>query len=109
MKKLALTTLMTVAISASVNAHETHDKLVVFKGDKSYASFCRAVTEDNVRLIHNSFRNKVGIVAESRRDVYRKLLDTENLSCNGKNLVEFSKERAAAEVLAYLEKASKTL
>lgn len=109
MKKLTLTTLMTVALASSVNAHESHDKEMVFKGDKAFASFCRAVTEDNVRLIHNSFRNKVGVVAESRRDVYRKLLNTDNLSCNGKNLVEFSKEREASEVLAYLEKASKVL
>lgn len=104
MKKLALSTIAAVVLSNSVLAHETHDTEFVFKGDKAYASFCRAVTQDNVKLIHNSFRNKVGVVAKNKKDVVRKLLDSNNLTCNGMNLVEFSKEKSASGVLTYLEK-----
>lgn len=104
MKKFALATIVAAAISGQVMATESHDTQFVFKGDKSYASFCRAITQDNVRLIHNSFKNKVGIVAQNRKDVFRKLMDSNNLTCNGKDLVEFSKEYKADEVMAYLEK-----
>ncbi|MCC2607788.1 hypothetical protein [Planctobacterium marinum] len=109
MKKLTLALATTLALSSAVSATESHDTKFEFRGDKSFASFCRAVTQDNVRLIHNSFKNKIGVVAMSKKDVYRKLLDSQNLSCNGKDLVEFSKEFKADEVLAYLEKAAATL
>lgn len=104
MKKLVLATIAAAVFSAQAMAHEAHDKEFVFKGDKSYASFCRAVTQDNVKLIHNSFKNKVGVVAQNRKDVFRKLMDSNNLTCNGKDLVEFSKEYKAEGVMAYLEK-----
>ena len=109
MKKLTLAAVAALTLSAGVSAHEAHDKEFVFKGDNAFASFCRAVTQDNVRLIHNSFKNKIGVVAMSKKDVYRKLLDSQNLSCNGKGLVEFSKEYNAEDVLAYLESAAAKL
>ena len=104
MKKLALTAIAAMVFGSQAIAHEAHDTQFVFQGDKSYASFCRAVTEDNVKLIHNSFRNKVGIVATNKKEVFRKLMDSDNLTCNGKGLVEFSKQYDASGVLAYLEK-----
>lgn len=109
MKKLTVAALAALSLCTAVSATESHDKEFIFKGDNAFASFCRAVTQDNVRLIHNSFKNKIGVVASSKKDVYRKLLDAQNLSCNGKGLVEFSKEYKAEDVLAYLETAAAKL
>ena len=94
---------LSFATTAAV-AHESHDLEYVFQGDTSYSSFCKAVTEDNVGLMHNSFRNKVGIVGVNKKDVFRKLLDAQNLTCNGKSLLEFSAQYKAQNVLTYLEK-----
>ncbi len=104
MKKLVLALSATLALTA--NAHQVSDDTLVFKGDKSYAGFCRAAVEDNVRLMRSSFNNKIGVVAGSRRDTMRILLDADNLSCNGLGIVEFSKTRAADNVVAYLENAA---
>lgn len=101
MKKLAIASLLVVA--GLTQAHESHDKEIKFVGDRSYKNFCKAVTEDNVRLLRSSFANKIGVVAGNQRETYRKLLKGENLSCNGMGIVEFSKARKAEDVLAYLE------
>lgn len=104
MKKFVVASL--AALSLNAVAHESHEKNYVFKGDRSYAGFCKAAANDNVKLLRRSFANKVGVVAGSKRDVYRILLTPENLTCNGVSLVEFSKQRNAEQVLAYLQTAS---
>jgi hypothetical protein len=101
MKKLTVASLLLVA--GLTQAHESHDKDIKFVGDHAYKNFCKAVTKDNVRLLKSSFASKIGIVAGSQRETYRKLLASENLSCNGMGIVEFSKTRKAEDVLAYLE------
>lgn len=101
MNKLAILSLLFVA--TTIQAHESHDKAIKFIGDRSYQSFCKAVTEDNVRLLRSSFASKVGVIAGNQRETYRKLMDGNNLSCNGMSIVEFSKVRGAEDVLAYLE------
>ena len=107
MKKLVAAILATASIAA--NAHESVDTTLVFKGDLSYASFCRAAAEDNVRLMRNSFKNKIGVVAGSKRDTMKILLDSNNLSCNGVGIVEFSKQREAKNVVAFLEETAMSL
>lgn len=109
MKKIAFAAVATVMLSNPALANDHQDKEFVFKGDKAYANFCRAVTEDNVKLIRTSFQNKVGVVAKNKKDVYRKLLNSSNLTCNGQTLVEFSKQYEASEVLTWLEKKAATL
>lgn len=101
MKKLAIASLL---LGASVaHAHESHDKDIKFVGDLDYQNFCKAVTEDNVRMLRSSFSSKIGIVAGNQRETYRKLMSGENLSCNGMNILDFSKSRKANDVIAYLE------
>lgn len=109
MKKLATAMLLSACMSAPLSAHVVTDTPKVFKGDRGYLSFCRAVVEDNVRLLNSSFKNKIGVVATNKKEVVKALMDSENLSCNGKGIMEFSKEREATQVLAYLQRASNDL
>lgn len=92
--------------SISAIAHEPYDKRLVFVGNTSFASFCKAAIRDDVMLMRRSFSKKVGVVATSKSGVYELLLSKENLSCNGKDIVEFSKERNAEAVLGYLNSVS---
>lgn len=91
------------AASFGVSAHEPFDKELVFVGNTQFASFCKAVVEDDVSLMRRSFSKKVGVLATSKEGVYELLLEAENLACNGKGIIEFSKERNAEQVLSYLQ------
>lgn len=104
MKRLLLTALVITSMGAA--AHEPYDKKLVFVGNTSFASFCKAAIKDDVTLMRRSFSNKVGVVATSKSGVYELLLSKENLACNGKGIIEFSKERNAEEVLSYLDSVS---
>lgn len=107
MKKLTLASMLLLVSAA--NAHESHDQNIKFVGDHSYKNFCKAVTEDNVRLLRSSFASKIGVVAGNKRETFRVLLNGDNLSCNGKSILEFSKERNAGDVVAYLEAKQQSL
>ena len=98
-----LSTVLATTLAFQVGAHEQPQDKVVFVGDTEYRSFCKAVLQDDVALMRRSFNNKVGVVASRKRDVYQMLLSQENLACNGKGIIEFSKERKAEQVLSYLQ------
>ncbi|MCY7296266.1 hypothetical protein [Alteromonas sp. a30] len=101
MKKLLLAT--TALLSCYASASDSFDKELVFVGNQELANFCKAVAKDDVSLLRRSFSNKVGVFATSKAGVYELLLNEENLSCNGKGIKEFSKERNADQVLSYLQ------
>lgn len=71
-------------------------------GDMQFSSFCRAVLNDDLMLLKHSVARKVGSVASSRKDVLRKLISEDGMTCGGTGLVEFAKQRDATEVHAYL-------
>jgi len=100
MKRLLITALATLSLGAA--AHEPYDKKLVFVGNTSFSSFCKAAIKDDVTLMRRSFSKKVGVIATSKSGVYELLLSEENLSCNGKGIVAFSKERNAEQVLSFL-------
>ena len=100
MKKVLLVTLALSAFGAS--AHMKSEDAYRFAGDREYSSFCKAVVTDDVKMLKRSVTNKVGLVAGSRKDVLQKLLSIDGMKCNGIDLVEFSKQREASEVHAYL-------
>jgi hypothetical protein len=100
MKKLLLVTLAFSAFAA--NAHTESDSPYSFAGDREYSNFCEAVVTDDVKMLKRSITGKVGLVANNRKDVLRKLLSIDGMKCNGVDLVEFSKQREASEVHAYL-------
>lgn len=104
MRKLTLTIALTAALlGKSGFAHQSHEKNFLFTGDRTYSNFCRAITQDNLELLKTSFQRKIGVVALSKSDVYRTLLNENNLSCNGKGLLEFSKDYKAQTVQMWLE------
>ena len=103
--KLALGLSVLVAASAAT-AGMKPAKEVRFVGDLSYSSFCKAAVEDDVELLKRSLSQKVGDVASHRRAVLKRLIAENGMSCDGISLVEFSKQRGANDVYAYLTEAS---
>ena len=75
---------------------------VKFIGDVRYAGYCKAILEDNVSAIRQVANRSVGEVAGSRRGVIRLVSSDNGVTCNGKNLVQFSLEKNATDVHAYL-------
>jgi hypothetical protein len=100
MKKVLLVTLALSAFTAS--AHMKSEDAYRFAGDQEYSKFCKAVVTDDVKMLKRSVTDKVGLVAGSRKDVLQKLLSIDGMKCNGIDLIEFSKQRQASEVHAYL-------
>lgn len=78
---------------------------VKYAGDLSYANFCEAVVKDDVKMLKQSVRNKVGVVAGSNQSVLKKLTAANGMSCNGVDLVSFSEQRNASKVFNYLSNA----
>ncbi len=99
MKSLLLTTLLVVATTAHGSMKSEQ---VRFAGDISYSGFCKAVIKDDLRLLKVSVVQKVGDLSSSRKGVLRKLLSESGMTCNGQDLVTFSKQRDAQQVYAYL-------
>lgn len=99
-KKLIFMLMLGVAFSA--NAKMESAKSFKFSGDTDYASFCKAVITDDVELLKRSIRDKVGEVASSSKHVLQKLIAADGMKCNDVNLVEFSQQREAKAVNAYL-------
>ena len=100
MKKVLLVTL---ALSTfAVNAHTESEQTYRFAGDQGYSKFCKAVLTDDLRMLKRSITQKVGLLASSRKDVLQKLLSINGMKCNGIDLIEFSEQRKASEVNAYL-------
>jgi hypothetical protein len=100
MKKVLLVTLTLSAFTAS--AHMKSEDVYRFAGDREYSAFCKAVLTDDVKMLKRSVTGKVGLLAGSRKDVLRKILSIDGMKCNGISLVDFSKQRKASEVYAYL-------
>jgi hypothetical protein len=100
MKKILIATLAMSAFTAS--AHMESESAYRFAGDRGYSSFCKAVVTDDLKMLKRSITNKVGLVAGNRKDVLRKILADDGMTCNGIDLIEFSKQREASEVNAYL-------
>ena len=95
--------LMVIAALISFNsaAELNGDKQFKYTGDVEFAKCCQAVVTDDLRLLKSSLSRKVGVLAGSRKDVLNLLID-EGMTCNGSDLIEFSKQRDADDVHAYL-------
>lgn len=95
--------LAALLVAVNANAHlKTETAEYRFAGDMEYSSFCKAVVENDLDLFKRTISNKVGTLAGSRKDVVRKLVSEDGMTCNGANLVEFSMQREASDVHAYL-------
>lgn len=100
MKKLMFIVCVFSAFTANAGMKSAEN--YKFSGEISYANFCKAVVTDDLALLKRSVRNKVGEVASSPKDVLRKVVSVEGVKCNNTDLLEFSKQREAINVEAYL-------
>ncbi len=105
-RNLMLTTaalsLLAISPFASAATEQSLTESVKFTGDTKYASFCKAVLENSVSSIRQSAMRSVGEVAPSRRSVIRVVSADDGVTCNGKTLIEFSVEKNATDVHAFL-------
>lgn len=100
MKKLIFVVFTLSACVANAGMKSTAN--YKFAGEMDYADFCKAVVTDDLGLLKRSIRSKVGEVAHSSKDVLRKLVAADGMKCNNTDLLEFSKQREAKDVQAYL-------
>jgi hypothetical protein len=100
MKKLILVVFALSAFAANAGMKSAAN--YKFAGEMAYADFCKAVVTDDLVLLKRSIRSKVGEVAHSSKDVLRKLVADDGMKCNNTDLLEFSKQREAKDVQAYL-------
>tara|TARA_B100002049_G_C15916350_1_gene306145 strand:- start:120 stop:440 length:321 start_codon:yes stop_codon:yes gene_type:complete len=89
-------------IALNANATNLTDKEVRFVGDTQFASFCKAIVLDDVKVLRSSLARNVGRIGASQREVLRLVTAEGGLTCNGINLIDFSKERNASAVSEYL-------
>ncbi|MCC2615536.1 DUF3718 domain-containing protein [Aestuariibacter halophilus] len=75
-----------------------------FVGDLRYADFCKAVVEDDVSMMRRALGRKIGTVAESRKGVLRLLTSDSGMTCNGRSLIDFTRQREAMAIHAYLQR-----
>lgn len=103
MKKLITLSLALCAMNASAKLGSP-DK-VKYAGDLEFANFCEAVVKDDVNMLKQSIRSKIGVVGTNSHSVLRKLTATDGMSCNGVDLKSFSEQREASKVFNYLSNA----
>ncbi|WP_026375004.1 hypothetical protein [Aestuariibacter salexigens] len=93
--------LVAALLSFNIMAETSIDTDVKYVGDLEYARFCKAIVTNDMRLLKTSLSRKVGVLAPTRDDVLHVLLD-KKMTCNGADLIEFSKRRNATDILAYI-------
>ena len=103
-KVIATVSLCVSATAGAALNTDKSEKDYLFKGDVEYATFCEAVLNDDLSLLKTSIRHQLGDVASSKRSALRILLSDNGVKCDGENLVEFSIQREASNVYAYLKK-----
>ncbi len=91
----------TVAFSINANA-AAESKDIRFVGETQFAGFCKAIINDDVRVLRSSLSRNVGRIGASQREVLRMVTSEEGLTCNGSSLIKFSEERHADAVHEYL-------
>ena len=98
-KVLAATATVAFSINASAAAPQ---KDVRFVGETQFAGFCKAVINDDVRVLRSSLSRNVGRIGASQREVLRLVTSEDGLTCNGISLIDFAVERDASAVREYL-------
>ena len=94
---LVVTSAMAFSVSAAAP-----QKDVRFVGETQFAGFCKAIINDDIKVLRSSLSRNVGRIGASQREVLRMVTSEEGLTCNGSSLIEFSVERDANAVYEYL-------
>ncbi len=102
MKNLVKAIAAATLVASSFAQAAEPNKPVRFEGDVQFANFCKAVVLDDVRILRSSLARNVGRIGGSQREVLRLVTAEDGLTCNGTNLVEFSRQREANSVYQYL-------
>ncbi|GAB2677111.1 DUF3718 domain-containing protein [Aliiglaciecola sp. 3_MG-2023] len=102
MKKLVLATLVALSVPFTASASGTSTESVKFVGDLEYASFCKAVVNNDVELFKVSLNRFVGELGSSRKRVLKRILADNNVTCSGQSLIEFSAKRNATQVGSFI-------
>jgi hypothetical protein len=96
--------ILLLGLAVNASAKMSGGEKFAFRGDLQYSGFCKAIVSDNLSLLKRTMSRKVGELGASRKDVLRKLVSQDGMTCNGVNLIKFSQLRDATEVYAYLTK-----
>ncbi|MCC2617328.1 hypothetical protein LJ739_13830 [Aestuariibacter halophilus] len=105
MKKVMLpTAMLALGLTLSVQA-SVQDNNIKYVGDTHYAGFCKAVVTDNVVLFKRAINRFVGTLGGSQKDVLQRVLENNSVTCAGEGLKDFSNQRNAMQVAAFIEKA----
>ena len=106
MKKLLISVVVSAAcLSFNANAALQGAKNVKYVGDTEFASFCKAAVTNDVNLFKRAVSRQVGVLANSKQKVLDLVLDSNNVSCAGKGLTEFSENRQATDVVNFIQAA----
>lgn len=102
MKKQILAVLLSSSFALTAQATLTEKPQVKYVGDTEYASFCKAVLEDNVLLFKRSLKRFVGPLGGNKQGVLQRVLENNNVQCAGQGLIEFSENRKATQVAKFI-------
>ena len=79
-----------------------------FVGDKNFKNFCKSAVTNNVDLFKRAISKQIGNLGFSKQQVMDKVLQADNVTCDGESLGEFFKSREASNVMSYIaEKSAK--
>ena len=102
MKKLFIATIFTMSFAASASNAPAEN--VKYIGDMQFASFCKAVVNNDLGLFKVSLKRFVGELGSTRQRVLDRVLEDGSVQCSGKGLVEFTTERNATLIVSFLNK-----
>ena len=77
-----------------------------FVGDKNFANFCKSAVTNNVDLFKRALSRQIGSLGFSNKEVMKKVLEADNVTCSGESLGEFFESRDASNVMSYIAEES---
>ncbi len=102
MKNILVAAVISFLFAFTANATMSNNTQVKYVGDTEFASFCKAVLDDNVMLFKRSLNRFVGSLGGNKQGVLQRVLENNSVQCAGQGLVEFSQNRKATEVAKFL-------
>ena len=102
MKLLSLLLLGSLSLPAIADS-KREDKYR-YAGDMQYAGFCKAIVLNDLGLFKRNLKNKMADKSMTKKALLRKLTAKDGITCNGSDLVNFSMQREASEVYAFITK-----
>lgn len=102
MKKVILATLFSAAVSFTATASNAPAKNVKFVGDTHYATFCKAVINNDVKLFKIALNRFVGELGTSQKRVLSRVLANNSVTCAGQDLVNFAQSRNATAIDSFI-------